>query len=146
MWFAHSHHWPVDIVAAPLFRGCNKKQLDTISTLATRIDAPAGSVLCEEGEIGLEFFVIVEGSVDVERAGRRVTHLNAGDTFGEVALLARGVGSRRTATVVATEPLGLLVFSRCEFNSLVRDVDLVSRRLLTRVGEVAASLAVEHAA
>jgi CRP-like cAMP-binding protein len=36
------------------------------------MEIPAGTALCREGEIGHEFFVIVDGKVEITRKGRKV--------------------------------------------------------------------------
>ena len=56
----------------PLFAGCSKKELGEICTLADELSLPAGSKLIEEGRQGHEFFVLVEGEVDVRAKGRKL--------------------------------------------------------------------------
>ena len=55
----------------------------------TTIDVPSGTVLTEQGAAGSEFFVIVEGSASVWRNGGRLSLLEPGTFFGELALLDR---------------------------------------------------------
>jgi CRP-like cAMP-binding protein len=52
-------------------------------------------VLCKEGQLGHEFFVVVDGKVQVTRKGRRVATLGGGDFVGEVALLTDMRATRR---------------------------------------------------
>ena len=59
-------------------------------------------MLCKEGQLGSEFFVIVEGEADVTKEGTHLATLGAGDFFGEIALIER---SKRIATVTAKTPL-----------------------------------------
>ena len=54
----------------PLFAGCSKKELGEISTLADELSLPAGTKLIEEGRQGHEFFLLVDGTVDVSAKGR----------------------------------------------------------------------------
>jgi CRP-like cAMP-binding protein len=63
---------------APLFAGLSRKELAQIARLADDVEVPAGTVLCTEGDPGREFFVLMEGKVDVARKGRRVATLGAG--------------------------------------------------------------------
>jgi CRP-like cAMP-binding protein len=127
-----------------LFRECSARDLRRVARLATGVDVPAGRVLCLEGAVGAEFFVIVRGSAWVERCGKRIAYLGPGEAFGEIALLSRNAGSQRTATVVAADAMTVLVFSRAEFNTLIRSVPAVARRLLERVSTVALSIAGER--
>jgi CRP/FNR family transcriptional regulator, cyclic AMP receptor protein len=133
-----------ELRSVDLFQECSARELRQIARLTTGIEVPAARVLCVEGAIGAEFFVILRGSAWVERRGKRIAFLKPGQAFGEVALLSRNGRCRRTATVVAAEPMSVLVFSRAEFNVLVRDVPAVARRLLERVSGVALSIAAEQ--
>ena len=129
-----------------LFRECHSRELRQIAGLATTVEVPAGRVLCVEGAIGAEFFVIVRGTAWVDRSGRRLAYLGPGQAFGEIALLSRNGRCRRTATVVAADPMTVLVFSRAEFNTLIHAVPAVARRLLESVSTVALSIAAERVA
>ena len=100
----------------PLFELCSKRDLRRIAALADEREIAAGTELIREGEPGSEFYVVVDGEVDVRRRGRRVARLGAGSYVGEIALLSR---SPRTATVVATTPLRVLAISGRDFVALV---------------------------
>src|SRR6185369_16709909 len=89
----------------PLFSHCNKKQLASIASLADLISVPAGTQLITEGKPGLEFMVIVEGSGEVRRKGRKIDTLAPGDFIGEMALIT---GGPRNATVRTTTDTSLL--------------------------------------
>jgi putative ABC transport system ATP-binding protein len=75
-----------------------------------------GEPVVQEGEIGHELFLISDGEVRVERDGREVARLGAGDFFGELALLS---GNPRNATVVATQPLEAYVLGEGDFNEAI---------------------------
>jgi CRP/FNR family cyclic AMP-dependent transcriptional regulator len=129
-----------------LFEECTRKELRRIARLATSVEVPSGRVLCVEGAVGSEFFVIVRGCAHVDRASRTIATLVPGQTFGELALLCRTSVPYRTATVRAAEPMTVLVFTRAEFNSLIDTVPSVARRLLERVGTLALGFAAEKEA
>jgi CRP-like cAMP-binding protein len=112
---------------APLFEGLSKKELTTLARVAEDLEVEAGTVLCREGEFGHEFFVIVEGEVDVKRKGRRVDTERSGDFFGEIALLEN---TRRTATVTAKTPLRFFVLTRQAFRRLLDENPGVERKVL----------------
>jgi voltage-gated potassium channel len=107
----------VDLIRGlPLFEHCSKRDLRRIAALAVERELRAGTELIREGEPAGEFYVVVEGEVEVRRRGRRVTRLGAGSFVGEIALLSR---SPRTATVVAASPLRVLVISGRDFVALL---------------------------
>src|SRR5437016_14609971 len=101
----------------PLFAECSKKELGEIARVSDEMDVGQGSVLTREGDSGREFFVLVEGAAEVRRKGRKVGTMDAGDFFGEIAL----VSSRpRTATVTTTAPGRLLVVTDRAFRELMK--------------------------
>ena len=114
-----------------LLAGCTTKELAQIASLSTECDAVAGQVLAQEGELGGEFFIIVDGRATASRNGVVLATLAPTSFFGELALLD---GGPRTATVVADTDLHLLVLSRPEFKQLCRTYPTVSYRMLKGLG------------
>ena len=117
--------------SVPLFSGCTKQELQKLAMIADEIDLRDGSALTREGQPGREFFVLVEGTVDVIQGDERVSQLGAGDWFGEIALLTN---APRTATVTATSPVRVLVVTDRAFKQVVSDAD-DRVKMLERVGE-----------
>jgi CRP/FNR family transcriptional regulator, cyclic AMP receptor protein len=114
-----------------LFGACKPRQLHTLAKLTTELDAVRGTVLCREGETGREWFVVRDGQATVSIAGEDVATVGPGGFFGELALLD---GEPRVATVTATTDMQLIVMSRPEFNELLAQMPLVSRRILREIG------------
>jgi CRP/FNR family cyclic AMP-dependent transcriptional regulator len=112
---------------APLFEGLSRKELVQLARMSDDLEVPAGRVLCKEGDLGREFFVLVEGEVDVARKGRRVATLGAGDFVGEISLLEQ---TRRTATVTAKTPLRFFVLTPRDFRQVVDENPSVERKVL----------------
>src|SRR4051794_34044838 len=109
------HNGPIDRLARlDFFDGCPRRVLAAIDQVGTTVDVKAGRVLCELGALGLEFFVLVDGIVDVRTASGECFRLRPGAWFGEVALLDDGY---RHATVTATTDATVLVFGRREFKA-----------------------------
>ena len=107
---------PLDELAAvELFDHCTGRELAMIDGLSTVVALPADRPVCRQGEFGRQFFVVRDGSFDVDRDGERIRALHAGDWFGEIALSLR---CGRVATVTSSTPATLLVFSAREYWSL----------------------------
>jgi CRP/FNR family transcriptional regulator, cyclic AMP receptor protein len=120
------------LAAVPLFQGLSKKELRRISSLMTRIDRPAGQILTREGQAGHEFFIVLEGEVEVRQDDRVIATRGPGDYLGEIALLAK---RPRTATVVATTPVSVEVLSRPEFMSLLAEAPELSEQIMATVAQ-----------
>ena len=115
-----------------MFSSLSKKELGFVAKASDVIRVPEGTEIVKEAEIGHEFYLILSGAAVVKRGGRKVAGLQAGDYFGEMALLDRGP---RTATVVATEDSELLVLGQREFQSVLDQVPPVSHKLLVHMAE-----------
>jgi CRP-like cAMP-binding protein len=116
------------ISRVPLFSGLSKKELTEVASIADELDLESGRMLMEQGKPGREFFVIVEGTVDVAKDGRKVNELRDGAYVGEIALLT---DAPRNATVTATSPLRVLVVTDTAFRSLTRRMPSLSPKLLS---------------
>lgn len=91
------------------------------------ITLPSGRHLCEQGQIGREAFIILDGNADVRRNGRKIATLKSGDCVGELALLDHGP---RTATVTADGELKVLVLGAREFAGILDEVPPIAHKLL----------------
>jgi CRP-like cAMP-binding protein len=91
------------------------------------VRVPKGKVLVEEGRVGREFFLIVEGTAAVTRHGRKVATLQPSSYFGELSLLDR---QPRSASVTCTTDMVLLVLAPREFNCLFETAPAIARKML----------------
>ena len=117
-----------DLKSIWLFSGCSGSELRKIRSSLDAVSVPAGKVLVEEGRIGQEFFIIVDGRAAVTRNGRKVATLEGGSHFGELALLDR---RPRSASVVSETDMDVLVMSQRQFNGLLESVPTIARKLLS---------------
>jgi CRP-like cAMP-binding protein len=116
----------------PLFAACSRSELGKVARLADEVDLRAGRALTREGEPGREFFVLLEGSAEVRRAGRKIRELGPGDFFGEIALVSN---IPRTATVRTTAPTRALVIVNRDFRSLLEQSPKVQLKVLQALAE-----------
>jgi MFS family permease len=95
----------------PMLAPLPRPELERLALALMDVHVEPGVAVFAEGDVGDRFYVVREGSADVEVAGERVRTAHAGDWFGEIALV-RDVP--RTATVRAV--------TRLELGALERDV------------------------
>jgi CRP-like cAMP-binding protein len=129
-----SHDTKADALAkAPLFRSLSRNDLVALAKVTEDMEVEEGKVLAREGDIGHEFFVIVEGEVDVAKDGTTVRQLGSGDFFGEIALIWDS--PRRTATVTAAAPVRLFVLTRQAFRGLIDHHPDIEEKVLEALEE-----------
>jgi CRP/FNR family cyclic AMP-dependent transcriptional regulator len=117
----------LDLSKIWLFSTSSAKDLRTIRKALEEVTVPAGRMLTEQGTIGREFFLIVEGQASVKRNNRKVATLGPGQYFGELALLDR---RPRSASVISDTEMELLVLGQRQFNAVLDSVPALSRKLL----------------
>jgi CRP/FNR family transcriptional regulator, cyclic AMP receptor protein len=120
----HEHR---DLRRIWLFSGCSQSELRTITKILEEVTVPAGTLLVEQGEAGLLFFVVLDGEATVVRDGRGVASLGPGDFFGELALLDN---RPRYASVTSDTDMDLLVLRRRHFQRVLQASPTMTRKLL----------------
>jgi CRP/FNR family transcriptional regulator, cyclic AMP receptor protein len=128
---------------APLFEGLSKKELTQLARVSEDMEIPEGATLTREGDLGHEFFVIVEGETEVRRKGRKIGTRGGGDFIGEIALLEE---VPRTATVKAKTPLRAFVLTRTDFLHLIEENPGVERKVMRALAKRVADMANDPAA
>ena len=109
----------VEIFArVPLFAGMREKDLRQLAKRLTARRFREGQTITVQGQTGIGFFVIEEGTAAVEVEGEVVRTLGPGDYFGEVALIDSGP---RSATVTATSDLRCRGLTAWEFRPFVQE-------------------------
>jgi CRP-like cAMP-binding protein len=119
----------------PLFEGLSEKELSAVANAVKERRYDTGDTIVSEGEGGVGYFVIAEGTARVEAHGQRVGTLGPGSSFGEVALLDEG--GRRTASVIAEAPMRVFALTSWQFTPLleqhpqiaIKVAKLLARRL-----------------
>jgi CRP/FNR family transcriptional regulator, cyclic AMP receptor protein len=127
------HNSKIDLIkGVPLFASASKQELAEIAGIADEIDLPEGKVLIREGDTGREFFVLIEGSAEVARAGKKVASIGPGDFFGEISLIAK---TPRNATITTTSPIRTLVITDRAFRQLLDHAPQIQIGVLTALAE-----------
>ena len=111
----------------PLFSDLSAKELMSLSRLMDEIDLKPGTVIIREGNTGGEFFIVIEGTIEVKRKGRRLARLGPGDYLGEIALIDHGP---RTATAMVETDARLLVLASREFHSMLASDPRIENKIL----------------
>jgi CRP-like cAMP-binding protein len=96
----------------PMFGLLPLPTLDALASALRPVEVGDGEAVFRQGDVGDRYFVIDDGAVEVLIDGEPVRTMEAGQGFGEIALL-RDVP--RTATVVARGPVRLLALEREAF-------------------------------
>ena len=112
------------------FSSLSKKELATIAQWTDEVSVPEGHELATQGQFAHEFFLIEEGSAEVTKNGERIAELGPGEFFGEIGLLET---DRRTASVVATTPMRLIVMFQREFKQMEKQMPAVADRLRSAI-------------
>ena len=110
-----------------LFSDVSDKNLQAIASSMRRRAFSAGDPIVSEGEGGIGFFFVEQGSASVTKGGKSVAKLGEGAHFGEIALLA---GADRTATVTADSDVVCWGMPAWSFRPLVREQPSVTVKLL----------------
>jgi CRP-like cAMP-binding protein len=111
----------------PILAECSRKQLKAVAAISRVVEVPAGTFLTRQGELGEEFFVILDGSAVVEVSKKKRVRLGPTEFFGEMSLLD---GGPRSATVRAQTDMRLLVILRRNFQALLAEVPDLTRNIL----------------
>jgi CRP-like cAMP-binding protein len=116
--------------AVSLFESCSRRELRLIVEQGRERAYDAGQVVCEQGQLADDFYVVLTGRAEVRRNGRKIAALDPGDHFGEIALLRTLIErSHRTASVIALEPLSCFVLGRSQFHNVLYEADVAVKIL-----------------
>jgi CRP-like cAMP-binding protein len=121
---------------APLFESLSKKELAELALVTDDLKVEPGTVLCREGKVGREFFVIVDGTAEVTKGGKLLASRSGGEFVGEIALLTT---SKRTATVTATTPLRCFILTQGDFRRVLEENPGVQLKVMKALAERLAS-------
>lgn len=115
-----------------LLRDLGNSDLEAVGGMSYGMTRDPGLVIIEQGEVGTDLYLIVEGTARVQRDGVVIGHVGENSVIGEMALID---GQRRSATVIAETRCELLVVPYDKFWSFVDTVPSVQRTLLVTLSK-----------
>jgi CRP-like cAMP-binding protein len=124
----------------PLFAGISAAGIEELGAIADEVDVRAGTILTHEGYREGFFFIIMSGTVRIERGGRTINVIGPGDYLGEIALLDNGP---RTATATTETPCRLLSMTYQMFHELLDVSPEIRAAILEAVGQRLRELEIE---
>ena len=114
----------------PLFDGLSDKELAAVTKAAKERRFDTGDTIVSEGEGGVGFFVIAEGTARVEM------HRRAARNVGPRQLVRRGgaarEGGRRTASVIAEAPVRVFGLTAWQFTPLLEQHPAIAVKIARR--------------
>ena len=110
-WSGYPHPDPADLATLEAFAGVDETTLEFLASACYEKHAESGEPIVRRWGTDRDFYVILDGTVEVFVDTRIVRRLGPGDFFGELAAQdwGGGFGYPRLADVVATAPLRLLI-------------------------------------
>lgn len=114
-----------------LFAAVPEKVMDELTRLMIRVQVSAGTVLFHEGDPGDALYLVIDGTLNVEKDGVLIVTRSQGELVGEMALLD---DTSRSSDVIAASDATLLKLERDDFMRLYaesRDLATGFFRMLT---------------
>jgi len=103
---------------AHMFSRVPAEDLAPLARVAEEVRFEKGEVICSEGHLGDELYLVLSGKVDVTRGDKTLASFGAGEAFGEMSVLD---AEPRSATVTATEPTEVLAIGSEEFYEILHE-------------------------
>lgn len=122
----------IDLSTISFFSGFDRAALDKIAAMGEPVEAEKGAVIMEQGEVGREAFVVVDGEVQIIVNGHVVGTAGRGSVLGEMALLDL---RPRSATLVALTDVELISYASKQFRTILDEMPADARASLNERDE-----------
>ncbi|HSP02692.1 MAG TPA: cyclic nucleotide-binding domain-containing protein [Acidimicrobiales bacterium] len=122
----------IDLSTISFFSGFDRDALDKIAAMGEAVEAERGAVIMEQGEVGREAFVVVDGEVQIIVNGHVVGTAGRGSVLGEMALLDL---RPRSATLVALTDVELISYASKQFRKILDEMPADARAALNERDE-----------
>jgi hypothetical protein len=103
---------------AAVFSRVPAEDLAPLARVAEEVSYEPGEVICSEGQMGDELYLVIGGRVDVTRGDKTLASLGPGEAFGEMAVLD---AEPRSATVTAATDTTVLLIGSEEFYEILHE-------------------------
>jgi CRP-like cAMP-binding protein len=121
--------------SCPLFQGLSKSEQKTVIDISQVRDYSADEKVFSEGTVGLCFYIIVKGSVEIvtespggETVPPKILRVyNEGGYFSEAHLFAE---INHTVSCIAKDVTRLMIFTKPDFEDLIRIKPKIGNKLL----------------
>jgi CRP-like cAMP-binding protein len=111
----------------PLFSGISDESMARLAAVTGEQDFDAGHFIVLQGQVGTGLYVILDGSVRVERGSEELAVLGPGDFFGELSVIDQ---QPRSASVQAVEPTRCLALASWDLLDLLEKDPKLSLNLI----------------
>ena len=96
-----------------------------------------GKVIFEEGDPGIEMFIIIQGEVEIRKrtsstASKTLIVFHKGDIFGEMAIIEK---KPRSASAIATQPTKVLVMNEALLESMIGTNPDFAKKIIRMLAE-----------
>ncbi len=118
------------LAGVDLFQGLEQRELEQIAGVTREVTFEAGRKIVTEGDKGVGFHLIREGTARVASGEREWGTLGAGDFFGEISLIDQGP---RSATVTAETDVRTLSIASWDFMPVLDKSPTIARKLLVQL-------------
>ncbi|MDE1853802.1 MAG: cyclic nucleotide-binding domain-containing protein [Thaumarchaeota archaeon] len=101
----------------PFFEGIDNKTRKAVAQAGKEVSFKAGDFVVGEKGVGVGFYLVLEGRVEVRKGSKVIATLGRGQFFGEMSVID---GQPRSADVVATAPTKCWVLPAWSFAGLIK--------------------------
>ena len=113
-----------DLRHIALFARMSEAELARLAGLGEPVDAEAGAVVIDQGDVGTECFLVLDGEAGIFHSGQHIATIGPGSVVGEMALVGH---TPRNATVQAQTAMRLLSFDIKAFRRLLDEMPVAQK-------------------
>ena len=110
-----------------MFKNVPEAVLASVAQIVEVVELPSHKQFIYEGELASEMFIIVEGAVRVQKNGKHIIELKAGDVVGELAIFDP---EPRSADVITLMPTTLLQLEKETLREVMADRPEISNGII----------------